>query len=79
MTYRALVVTASNRAASGVYEDKGGPRVATGLEGLGFAVDGPRVVADGDPVEAALRRNSAAAIRARVAAIQLLHVKFRGR
>jgi molybdenum cofactor synthesis domain-containing protein len=53
--YRALVVTASNRAASGVYEDKGGPLIAAGLKGFGFAVDGPRVVPDGDPVEAALR------------------------
>ncbi|MDH6627918.1 molybdenum cofactor synthesis domain-containing protein [Streptomyces sp. LBL] len=55
MTYRALVVTASNRAASGVYEDKGGPMVADGLKGFGFAVDGPQVVPDGAPVEAALR------------------------
>ncbi|MFC8512717.1 molybdenum cofactor biosynthesis protein B [Streptomyces sp. NPDC057257] len=53
--YRALVVTASNRAAAGVYEDKGGPLIAKGLEGFGFAVDGPRVVPDGEPVEAALR------------------------
>ncbi|WP_328362982.1 MogA/MoaB family molybdenum cofactor biosynthesis protein [Streptomyces sp. NBC_00445] len=55
MTYRALVVTASNRAAAGVYEDKGGPLIAEGLKGFGFAVDGPQVVPDGDPVEAALR------------------------
>ncbi|MEV6294473.1 MogA/MoaB family molybdenum cofactor biosynthesis protein [Streptomyces sp. NPDC051896] len=55
MTYRALVVTASNRAAAGVYEDKGGPLVADGLKSLGFDVDGPQVVPDGDPVEAALR------------------------
>ncbi|MFF4547476.1 molybdenum cofactor biosynthesis protein B [Streptomyces sp. NPDC001435] len=55
MTYRALVVTASNRAAVGVYEDRGGPLIAEGLAGFGFAVDGPRVVPDGDPVEAALR------------------------
>ena len=55
MTYRALVVTASNRAAAGVYEDKGGPLIADGLKGFGFAVDGPQVVPDGDPVEAALR------------------------
>ncbi|MFI6207042.1 molybdenum cofactor biosynthesis protein B [Streptomyces sp. NPDC051041] len=60
MTYRALVVTASNRAAAGVYEDRGGPLVADGLRGLGFAVDGPRVVPDGDPVEAALRAGVAA-------------------
>ena len=55
MTYRALVVTASNRAAAGVYEDKGGPLIADGLKRFGFAVDGPQVVPDGDPVEAALR------------------------
>ncbi|MGW1054487.1 MogA/MoaB family molybdenum cofactor biosynthesis protein [Streptomyces sp. NPDC001118] len=55
MTYRALVVTASNRAAAGVYEDKGGPLIARGLKGCGFDVDGPQVVPDGDPVEAALR------------------------
>ncbi|MCX4813025.1 MogA/MoaB family molybdenum cofactor biosynthesis protein [Streptomyces sp. NBC_01239] len=53
--YRALVVTASNRAATGVYEDKGGPLVADGLRRLGFTVEGPQVVPDGDPVEAALR------------------------
>ncbi|MGW5130307.1 MogA/MoaB family molybdenum cofactor biosynthesis protein [Streptomyces sp. NPDC004135] len=55
MTYRALVVTASNRAAAGIYEDKGGPLIADGLKGFGFAVEGPQVVPDGDPVEAALR------------------------
>ncbi|MFD7437562.1 molybdenum cofactor biosynthesis protein B [Streptomyces sp. NPDC059861] len=53
--YAALVITASNRAAAGVYEDKGGPLIADGLRGLGFAVDGPQVVPDGDPVQAALR------------------------
>ncbi|MEV0740027.1 MogA/MoaB family molybdenum cofactor biosynthesis protein [Streptomyces sp. NPDC050549] len=53
--YRALVVTASNRAASGVYEDRGGPLIAAGLKGFGFAVEGPQVVPDGRPVEAALR------------------------
>ncbi|MBL1098971.1 MogA/MoaB family molybdenum cofactor biosynthesis protein [Streptomyces coffeae] len=58
---RALVITASNRAAAGVYADKGGPLIAEGLAELGFAVDGPRVVPDGDPVEAALREAVAAA------------------
>lgn len=58
--YRALVVTASNRAASGVYEDRGGPLIAVGLKDFGFAVEGPRVVPDGDPVEAALRAAVAA-------------------
>lgn len=53
--YSALVVTASNRAAAGVYEDKGGPLLAEGLTRMGFAVDGPQVVPDGAPVEAALR------------------------
>ncbi|MFI6940314.1 molybdenum cofactor biosynthesis protein B [Streptomyces sp. NPDC050418] len=59
--YRALVVTASNRAAAGVYPDKGGPLLAEGLRGLGFEVDGPQVVPDGEPVEAALRAGVAAA------------------
>lgn len=53
--YSALVVTASNRAAAGVYEDKGGPLIADGLRRFGFAADGPQVVPDGDPVEAVLR------------------------
>ncbi|MGW6461402.1 MogA/MoaB family molybdenum cofactor biosynthesis protein [Streptomyces sp. NPDC055078] len=58
---RALVITASNRAAAGVYEDRGGPLVAEGLAALGFTVDGPRVVPDGDPVEQALRSGADAA------------------
>ncbi|AWK09519.1 molybdenum cofactor biosynthesis protein [Streptomyces spongiicola] len=58
---RALVVTASNRASAGVYEDRGGPLLAEGLAKLGFQVDGPRVVPDGDPVEAVLRDGVAAA------------------
>ncbi|MET9952095.1 MogA/MoaB family molybdenum cofactor biosynthesis protein [Streptomyces sp. NPDC006339] len=58
--YRALVVTASNRAAAGVYEDKGGPLIAEALRGMGFAVEGPQVVPDGAPVEAALRAGVAA-------------------
>ena len=52
---KALVITASNRAAAGVYEDKSGPVLASLLAEAGCAVDGPRVVPDGDPVEAALR------------------------
>ncbi|WP_078901317.1 MogA/MoaB family molybdenum cofactor biosynthesis protein [Actinacidiphila yeochonensis] len=52
---RALAVTASNRAAAGVYEDRGGPLVAASLADLGFDVDGPRVVPDGDPVAQVLR------------------------
>jgi molybdenum cofactor synthesis domain-containing protein len=52
---RALAITASNRAAAGVYEDKSGPVLAGLLAEAGCAVDGPRVLPDGDPVEAALR------------------------
>jgi molybdenum cofactor synthesis domain-containing protein len=52
---RALVVTVSNRAAAGVYADRGGPPLVDGLAGLGFAVEGPQIVPDGDPVEKALR------------------------
>jgi molybdenum cofactor synthesis domain-containing protein len=55
VTPRALVVTASNRASAGVYADRGGPLLVTGLRELGFAVDGPQVVPDGAPVAAALR------------------------
>ena len=54
-SYRALVVTASNRAAAGVYADRGGPLLVEGLRGWGFAVDGPVVVPDGEPVAEALR------------------------
>lgn len=58
--YRALVVTASNRAAAGVYADRGGPVIAEALATLGFEVEGPQVVPDGDPVEQALRAGAAA-------------------
>jgi molybdenum cofactor synthesis domain-containing protein len=57
---RALVITVSNRAAAGVYEDRGGPVIVGALGELGFEVDGPEVVPDGDPVEAALRAAVAA-------------------
>ncbi|WP_055480496.1 MogA/MoaB family molybdenum cofactor biosynthesis protein [Sphaerimonospora mesophila] len=53
---RALVVTVSNRAAAGIYEDRSGPLLASLLAEAGCdVVDGPRVVPDGEPVEAALR------------------------
>lgn len=56
---RALVITASNRAAAGAYEDRSGPVVVellrTGVPGSTIHVDGPVVVPDGDPVERALR------------------------
>lgn len=52
---RALAVTASNRAAAGVYEDRGGPLIVAALRALGFSVDGPTVVPDGEPLGEELR------------------------
>ena len=52
---RALAISASNRAAAGVYEDRSGPVLAELLRSAGCTVDGPLVVPDGEPVEAALR------------------------
>jgi molybdenum cofactor synthesis domain-containing protein len=43
---RAVVVTASNRASAGVYEDRSGQALAAGLRDLGFAVEGPHVRPD---------------------------------
>ena len=43
---RAVVLTASNRAAAGVYEDTSGQLLADGLRELGLAVDGPHVHPD---------------------------------
>ena len=43
---RAVVLTASNRASAGVYEDRSGQLLAEGLRALGFAVDGPHVHPD---------------------------------
>jgi len=55
------VVVASNRAAAGVYADRGGPVLVAGLRELGFDVDGPQVVPDGEPVAEALAAAVAAA------------------
>jgi len=52
---RALAVTVSNRAAAGVYEDTSGPVLVELLRAAGCDVDGPVVIPDGAPVEAALR------------------------
>jgi molybdenum cofactor synthesis domain-containing protein len=53
---RALVVTASNRASAGVYEDRSGQALAEGLRALGFDVEGPKVRPDDiDELEAVLR------------------------
>ena len=50
----AAVVVASNRAAAGVYADTTGPLIVEFLDRLGFAVAGPAVVPDGEPVGAAI-------------------------
>ena len=52
---RAAVVVASNRAASGVYDDTTGPVLVDFLVSLGFSCEPPLVVADGEPVGAAIR------------------------
>jgi molybdenum cofactor synthesis domain-containing protein len=51
---RAVVVSVSNRASAGVYEDTTGPRIVAALTDLGFGDVTARVVPDGDPVRAAL-------------------------
>lgn len=51
---RAVVIVASTRAADGSYEDRTGPLLVATLSGWGYAVSPPVVVADGDPVGAAL-------------------------
>lgn len=43
---RAHVVTASNRAAAGVYDDRSGRLLAEGAAEQGFAVSGPEVLPD---------------------------------
>lgn len=52
---RALVITASNRAAAGVYADVSGPVLAELLREADCDVSGPLVVPDGEPVQEALR------------------------
>ena len=51
----ARVIVASNRAAAGTYRDTSGPILVAGLRELGFEVDDPVVVPDGEPVARALR------------------------
>jgi molybdenum cofactor synthesis domain-containing protein len=52
---RARVVTASNRAAAGVYADSGGPIIVEWLRARGYTTADPTVVPDGAPVGEALR------------------------
>ena len=57
------VVVASNRAAAGVYEDTTGPLIVDFLTELGFVVEPPAVVPDGDPVGAAIAAAAEAGAR----------------
>ena len=55
MTRAGLVIIASTRASAGVYEDRCGPVIVDWLNERGIAAPSPVVVADGEPVESALR------------------------
>lgn len=61
-TGTARVVTASNRAAAGVYPDKGGPLIVGWLRDRGFDCPDSSVVPDGEPVATALRDAVAAGV-----------------
>jgi molybdenum cofactor synthesis domain-containing protein len=51
---RAVVITCSTRAATGVYPDRGGPLVVAALREWGYDVADPTVVPDGPEVAEAL-------------------------
>jgi molybdenum cofactor synthesis domain-containing protein len=55
----ARVVTASNRAAAGVYADRSGPVIVAWLRERGFDCPDATVVPDGEPVGDALRASVA--------------------
>jgi molybdenum cofactor synthesis domain-containing protein len=59
---RAVVISVSNRASAGVYEDTTGPRIVTALTDLGFGRVTAHVVPDGEPVRAALASEVAAGV-----------------
>ena len=52
---RDRVITVSTRAAAGGYDDRSGPILVDGLRALGCEVDRPELVADGEPVRAAVQ------------------------
>lgn len=61
---RSVVITVSDRSASGEREDRGGPLAVQLLEAAGIEIAGLEVVPDGaDSVEAALRRALATGAR----------------
>jgi molybdenum cofactor synthesis domain-containing protein len=51
---KAVVVSVSNRASAGVYDDTTGPRIVAALTDFGFSDVTGQVVPDGEPVRAAL-------------------------
>ncbi len=51
---RAVVLSISNRAASGVYDDTTGPRILAALTELGFGDVSVHIVPDGEPAHDAL-------------------------
>ncbi len=53
--YKAVVISVSNRASSGIYEDTTGPRIIDALTELGFVDVTGSVVPDGDWVREALK------------------------
>ena len=55
MTRSGLVVISSTRASSGIYEDRCGPVIVDWLAARDIRTPAPVVVADGAPVDAALR------------------------
>ncbi|KWX65651.1 molybdenum cofactor biosynthesis protein B [Mycobacterium sp. NAZ190054] len=55
MTRSGLVIVASTRAAGGVYEDRCGPVVVDWLNTREITTPAAVVVADGEPVDSALR------------------------
>ena len=54
-TRRARVVSASDRAAAGVYPDRGGPLIVEWLRGRGYETPDAAVVPDGEPVGEAIK------------------------
>jgi molybdenum cofactor synthesis domain-containing protein len=62
MSGTARVITASNRAAAGVYADTSGPVIVEWLRERGFDTPDAAVVPDGDPVARALEDAIAAQV-----------------
>lgn len=55
MKFKALVITISTRAAKGIWEDTSGPLIVEKLKKVGFTVEGPIVITDGEIVSEKLQ------------------------